>query len=812
MLNREYLLFLYAMKKFYIQFPLLLLLMILASCEKDRYSFQNLEDFIPEGSSMVFKISDWQTFQSDIENNSFLKNYNDSEPFASLIENKVFFTHLHPSGESLLSIQKSSDSTSNFTFISKNGENIFLLDSIKNKKEEILKVNNQTYKRLSIDKNPVYLTTTDSIFVVSSSQQIISELLDKKAERNPEFLKLYKLGNNEAYSIIYRDSKSNSWSQNSVNLTQESISLRGIQISSDSLSPFLTVFKDQQPQENRVAEITPTNALAFISLTFNDSEKLQNNISKLKKEKATAKKTGIFDSANEVGFVRTDQGEFYFLNSIDVVTTNDALAQFISSESNFREIEIKQFEEGNLIGNTFAPLLPNFEVKYVFELDNFFVFTKTLAQSEDIIGAYLNKSTLKNSAAYEQMTSRISSAASFLTATLNGIHPKTFDRFLLPVLYDSIPKQKEISEHPLSIKQFIADKNFAHIAFHSQQIGKSTLKASGEVTEIFHTKLKAPILGTPLIIDNNGPQVVVQDAENTLHYLSETGKSLWTKELGKPIIGAIQTVDLFKNGNKQIAFATENRFYVLDRNGKDLRGFPLRFKDAITQPLAVFDYDNNHNYRFVLIQDSGILLYDNQGAQVKGFTFRKAGSSIVQPPVHIRMGNKDYILIPERNGKLNILNRQGRTRVNAKKSFEFSEIPIVQEDNFFVVIDKNNAKHRISDKGEVSSQNLEVGENYWFTTLGNTKATLDDNLLRVNGKLIDLPLGVYSRPLLFLSGNKPHVALTEIQDRKIYIFDHNSELLKSFPLYGSSIPVVSSGSARYLVSKGDDSEIIVYSF
>src|SRR5690554_7864081 len=103
------------------------------------------------------------------------------------------------------------------------------------------------------------------------------------------------------------------------------------------------------------------------------------------------------------------------------------------------------------------------------------------------------------------------------------------------------------------------------------------------------------------------------------------------------------------------------------------------------------------------------------------------------------MGNKDYILIAEQDGKLNILSRVGKPRVKVSKTFKFSDIPITSEDKNFVVITKDNAKEQISEKGEVSSQKLDVSINYWFTTVGSLKATLDNNLLRINGKLAELP-------------------------------------------------------------------------
>ena len=157
----------------------------------------------------------------------------------------------------------------------------------------------------------------------------------------------------------------------------------------------------------------------------------------------------------------------------------------------------------------------------------------------------------------------------------------------------------------------------------------------------------------------------------------------------------------------------------------------------------------------------------------------------------------------------------GQTRIPVNHTFEFSEIPITTEDRNFVVITKDNIKKSISEKGVVTSVNLNVGANYWFTTLNNTKATLDDNLLRVNNNLIDLPLGVYSQPVLFSVSNKIYTAITELQEKRVYVFDPNNRLIDGFPIYGSSVPfIISRGHASemYMAVKGETNEIIVYVF
>ena len=117
--------------------------------------------------------------------------------------------------------------------------------------------------------------------------------------------------------------------------------------------------------------------------------------------------------------------------------------------------------------------------------------------------------------------------------------------------------------------------------------------------------LEAELLTEPVLVKNhlnNQMDIAVQDINNTLYLISNKGTIFWKKKLKGPVLGKIKQVDLFKNGKFQLAFATPYSIEILDRNGNTVKPFPLKFKDEITQPLSLFDYDNNRKYRFLVTQ------------------------------------------------------------------------------------------------------------------------------------------------------------------------------------------------------------------
>ena len=780
-------------------------------------------DFVPENTSVVFKITDFENLQADIQSNSLLSKFEKTLPYLFFSEKANILKNLHPTSQSLFCINKINDSLTAFTFIAKHTKDLFQTDSLKNKTIETLQLDKQSFQRITIDKQIAYSAIIDSVFVVSSSQQLLLDILNRKTERDDTFKKVFNLPSSNGYTALIRGKKIalndstkivfTSWSALDVVIAPESLTATGITLATDSIPQLLNVFGDQVPQQNNIAELIPTNALGAVSFTFNDAEKFQANLRNFRGEKDATQTTGIFGSVSEVGSIHLKNETAVFIKSIDASLTSDALARFVSAKNSFREIEIKSFSEPQLFQKTFSPFINSKKANFVFQLENFFVFTETETAAQQLISDFQNNNTLKNTSYFENTSPDLSTASSLLILKLQGEFSESISGFFNSKSSAAIEKIS-LEKFPLAVVQFSYDRNFAHLTIVCKEASGKAQTVSGNVSEKFNVKLDNAVLGIPQIFSNqnNGSNVVVQDMGNKLYFISESGKTLWTKKLGSAILGTVEDVIIL--GNKNFAFATKNGFHILDRNGKEVKGFPIKFKDKITQPLSVFDYDNNGNYRFVIVQGKEVLMFDKNGKTVKGFDFSKAKSNIVQPPAHIRMGNKDYIVFAEESGKLNILSRVGKLRISVSKNFNFSEVPIAEEDNNFIVITKENTKERISEDGKVASQKLDVGSNYWFSILGNIKVTLDGNQLRINGKMAELPLGVYTKPQLFNVHRNTFVTITETQEKKVYVFDKNTTLLNGFPVYGTAAACLGEGNGKNsinLVVKGEADTVLMYS-
>ncbi len=801
---------------------LLLCLIVLIGCDNKQTSPKELTSFVPDDATWILKVKNLDALRNETASNELLSAFNDASLYKILHKKGNLLSYLNPKNESILSLTKRNDSVWDYTIATRQDTLLFKIDSIANKSVETLEYDGMSIQRITLGNSTGFTAIKDSIFIVSTSQQKLQSLLKGDSPISKKFKKaLNVLKNNELTSIlpapIFQFSTDEThqladYSSLDVILGPNGVRASGVALAQDTVPTLLSVFKGQVAQQNNLENIIPNSATKAISITLSDASLLIENLKKYRGDTLSVKKLDLFSAASELGEITLPEGNAVVLKSIDSDLTNDALAASFTELETYRDTQIFKFNDGSIFKNTFKPFVQTDTVSLAFQLDSFFVFAENNSVAQSIISAVKNNTNLAKSPTFENAQSYISNASSFLSYGMNDGVAQVVNNALKNNAMSLTPS-KELSGFSLALLQYRFDRDFAHIHFVCEENTGAQTSGTG-ISEVFSKTLENAVMGTPQFFSNHRSgtkDIVVQDITNTLHLLSDNGKTLWTKQLDGAILGTIEEVDLQRNGQKQLAFTTQNKLYVIDRNGKDVGAFPVKFKDNVTQPLSVFDYDNNRKYRFLIVQGKEVLMYDSKGKIVTGFTFKKAKNNIVLPAEHIRIGSKDYILIAEENGKLNILSRTGKSRISVSKNFDFSENRIEREGSSFVIVTKNKEKNSINASGKVTSQKLDVAGNYHFATLGTTKVTLDDNLLRIDGKLADLPLGVYSNPQIFIANRNVYVSITETQEKKVYLFRKNGTFVPGFPVFGSSAASVSEAKKKVLLTVlGQENEVVLF--
>ena len=308
--------------------------------------------------------------------------------------------------------------------------------------------------------------------------------------------------------------------------------------------------------------------------------------------------------------------------------------------------------------------------------------------------------------------------------------------------------------------------------------------------------------------------IAVQDQDNILYLFSHTGKLFWKKQLDGKIIGAIQQVDLYKNKRLQIAFRTQKSFMILDRNGNIVKPFNIKLpKNEHPLPLAMFDYDNNRNYRFVIAQDKSLFMYDGKGKRVNGFKIKKVDAQILSSPKHIRFQGKDYIVMPLDNNRLKIVSRTGQDRIKVKGKVNFSKNEIYSYLNTFATTDRSGSLIQVDTRGNLVTSSLGLSPNHKIDATTRSLVTLSDNNLNIKGVPVTLPFGSYTSPKIFYLNNTLYISTTDKEAQKVYLFFSNGTAVEGFPVYGNSAVDLSNSDkdkGLELLVASEDNSLLVY--
>jgi len=151
---------------------------------------------------------------------------------------------------------------------------------------------------------------------------------------------------------------------------------------------------------------------------------------------------------------------------------------------------------------------------------------------------------------------------------------------------------------------------------------------------------------------------------NAVQAIGSGGEVVWSKilEEGLEPIGMSFEVDLYGNNKYQTAFAVASAIFLVDILGNNVKGFPYQ-ENGITS-FAVFDYDHNDKFRFLVANDAG-RLYNlrGEGENTPGWNFKVLRNGVsIQQLSHLRVGQSDYIYAGCSDGSVRLLSRNGQLR------------------------------------------------------------------------------------------------------------------------------------------------------
>ena len=768
----------------------LLIVFFIYSCNFIDKNSSSLNNFIPKDASIIIRIHNPNKFKSDVLNNSLALNvFNNEDNYNFKKQIKII--------ESL--------SENNPILICLSGDK-------KNNSFTIITRQNKT--DLEISNDTIYKKIIDSIYIISNS----ADKIEKSALNKSKLYEKYKNLSSEdaSFSVFAQSPFSNNFFESifgedfsninndlflKANLFNDKILINGISVINDSVTLSKNILKNTKPKENKIISAIPDNFKNFYSMRFDDFQMLNRGHINIDKDSINIEEK-IFDEIVEIAVSEIEGNKVVILRSNDIKKTHIKTQKY-KSYNNYKGKEILEIPETEKMNSLTNPLLNKINSDKLVIIDNFLFISSSLKSLKTVIENYLLKNTYQYSENYKKSKSLMSKESSFDINSKNGSL----------INFSKLIGIKPVKNKFNNVKfQIINENEILHIngiidSYNNESINK-------KISKIFSTKIKGKIVMNPHFVTNHitkAKEIVVQDSNNYLYLISNQGKVIWKKKLAGKILGKIKQVDIYKNGRLQLIFVTDKRLYVLDRNGKEVKPFPKVFRDKITQPLSVFDYDNNKNYRFLVTQNNELLMYDSKGKIVKGFKYEKS-RDIIYPPKHYRIKNKDIIAVKTEKG-LKVLNRRGKIRIKIKDNIKFSNNDVFRLNNYLICTSEKGNLVQIDMNGSVSTRKLNLSNNHKINSKYNLVSIIDGNKLTNLNKSIDLPFGNYSDPLIFSYNKRKKFSIFDNQSKKIYLFDDKLNLVESFPLYSISnidLDNIDKDQNLELILAEDESSIRLY--
>jgi hypothetical protein len=741
-------------------------------------------NYLPAESELILNINDLKNTKEILLKNKNLSSVSISK--SKILAHLNSLSNEYSNNSGLLSLTSFGKNQTAYTYIRETNSQ----DSIS--KSDLIKgeyQNNKIFIDTSNTKD-VYKTVLGD-YIISSSEDIVLENIIRDHDlTNPkidsDFLKIIKgVDTNDPFNIFIKSKNSNllvnsisnlsffpnlknAWISYDFKYSLEEIKMVGATRINDSINSRLSILRNIPPSEIKTDKIIPNSFSSFFSFTISDSERFIFNFKNYLKGDNLSTENINFESFNlidEISFVE-DQEKFLILG----ISNAEQLENYFE----LNDIDnLKDIKKINL-GLDLKTLINSFDQRisfvYAALIDNSLVITQSVSQIKKIINSKAIKDNLSSNTKYLNYKNQKSKKHSFFWVNNNS---------------NSI----DSNDYPFIGFSGVINENIALLDFDYSKLNQS--KETNDIFTEFFLTFDNEIISDPIWLKNhinNQYDFTFQDSENYLYYYSNKGNQYWKKKIPKKIIGDIKQIDIYKNGRLQIIFRTEDRLYVLDRNGNEVKELSFEIDSGENNiPISIYDYEKNRNYRFLVTNDNIIEMFDSRGKKVSGFKPNTFESSIIKSPVHIRIDGKDFIIVQLENEELKILDRRGRDRITIDEKIQFSENSIYSYMKTFTTTDNQGYLVQIDLDGKLSKKNLNITSDNLIDIKNDNLVYISENILSIKGININLPFGRYSKPKIFNESSRMLIGISDFSENNIYLYEDNGELIKGFPLKGNSI-------------------------
>ncbi len=711
-----------------------------------------------------------------------------------------------------------------------------------------------SFSKILFEESVRMLNSKESLLDDSGYQKVV-QIAGKNVDANlfinykyfPNSLnKLINTSNTKFYDFAGHFA---SWSVLDIKLKNDALLMSGFTHSNDSLNNYLNVFKNQKNIENNFLDILPENTAGFLAINLSDiSSFRQKYVQYLKGNRRYQKrklKLGQLKSSFNYNFSEDFyeyiEGTVCVAYLPDKILTNKPVVLGIL-QINDTELLKEKLEElskiriqkdtsisfeamapvtldakEKIIANIFPapklfPLLfgdafGDINAQYYIILGDFLIVAKSVKDLKNYYKKYKLNLLIRRNKNFVAFSNTLSSESNIFLY-IDFFYGKSLIKPFLSKGFGRIYRNNIESFDKLQAAalQFGVEKDVFFTGL--------SLKFNPEFNEkpknVWQIQMDASLNMKPQLVVNHytgNKEVLVQDTENNLILYGTDGNLLWKRHLPGKILGKVHQIDFYKNNKLQLLFNTREYIFIIDRKGRDVENFPIKFKSPATNGLAVFDYENKKNYRiFVACENRSVYLLDKYATKVSGWEFDKTLSKVSLPLKHFAFQGKDYIVFSDEQN-IYILNRRGQKRIELKAQFEKaknSEIYFDQvngpETASFITTGKTGIVYFIFLDGTIKKMTLgNFSVNHYFKygeLLGNDKkffvfadgsklSVFKGDKSLVFEKEFEYPLN--NTLNLYKVGKVQLIGLSIKDENKAFLYTPQGKMLKGFPMEGSGL-------------------------
>ncbi len=654
-----------------------------------------------------------------------------------------------------------------------------------------------------------------------------------------------------------------------VTIKPNALMLSGFTQANDSSISFLNLFSKQKPQEIELTKIIPSKTALLLFFGISNIKTFHHDYKNYLSVKHSSQHNEQYMESintkyhiniersmlnwidNEMALVITEPSSTDLTNnSYAVIRSNNindaansliSLADSINKKNKekpratmYREHIITFLNLPDLLPQLFGWQFNKITKNYFTSIDDYIVFGNTDEAMRNFINDFENNKTLARDKNYQNFAENISKETNVYLYSAIARSTNIYSGCVTEELSKDMENRLELfHKFEAAGIQFATNNKL----FYSTVYLKYNPVYKKESTTLWECKLDAPISSKPYLVINHNTkakEIFVQDDANKIYLISNTGKIIWAKQLQEKIMSDVVQVDVLKNNKLQLLFNTQNAIYMYDRNGNDMKGFPIKLKSPATNAISVVDYEKNKDYRiFIACENKKILCFKDNGEQVTEFKFDKTADMVYLPVQFFEVNEKDHLCAIDVKGEIYILDRHGKTRVNMKEQLpqgirnfyieagkDYTKSTIIAADTLGNVIkvslsgDKQRIKFQDFETApyfDYKDINNDKTKEYIFLTHNELKVFSQDKSLLYKYKFKENTLQP-SLFFLFENGTGKIGVISETSN-ELYLFNENGSLCNAFPVKGKtrfSIGDMNNEGILNLVTGSSDNSIYVY--